>query len=289
MSLLIAALAVALAAAPVRAQDAAPAADDHWDARLTAVTGEVTVLPADGGEESAAEVGMPLEEGDRVVTAAGAEAEVALDGGSLVTVRESSDFKLEKTAKAETSFLLAFGSLLAKIQKLGSQSLQVRTPSAVAAVRGTEFGVEVEGENSHVGVFDEGRVEVGGSGGKEVLTPNQETSVEKGRAPLRAAPLRRFVVQRARMQAQLRRLRAIRRNWKSLPPDRRREMRRRTLERLRELRRKTREERRQLQQRRGEHPNEPRNRRRQQRGRPRRRIAPKAAPKKAAPPRKTRP
>lgn len=255
MRILLLAAACAFLSGPApRAQDAA-AAPESWDARLTAVTGEVVVHPADGGEESAAEADMPLEQGDRVVTGAGAEAEIALDDGSLITLRENSDFTLEKTAKSESVFSLALGSMLAKIQKLGTQRLQIRTPSSVAAVRGTEFGVEVEGEQSHVGVFDEGRVEVSGSGGMQVLTPNQETSVAKGQPPRKAAPLKRFLVHRARMQAQLRRLRTIRRNWKKLPPAQRRANRQRVLARLRELRRDARQQRQKMQKIRANHPN----------------------------------
>lgn len=278
-------LATALAALlvlPAAAQDAAAPASSEgkWDARVTAVSGDVTVIPADGGEESAAEADMPLEEGDRVVTGDDGEAELSLDGGSLVTVHARSDFKLEKTDKSGTSFSLAFGSLLAKIQKLGSQSLQVRTPTAVAAVRGTEFGVEVEGGDSHVGVFDEGRVEVSGSGGKEVLTPNQETSVRGGQAPLKAAPLKRFAARRAGMKAMLGRLQAVRRNWKAMKPAARRAARRQALERLRILRR---ERQQRIQQRRAERLHERRNRRVPRR-QPRR-----AAPKRARPqPRKAR-
>ncbi len=224
----------ALLAAPAAAQTGS---SDRWDARLTAFTGDVVVHPADGGADAAAEVGMPLEEGDRVVTGAGAEAEVALDGGSLITLRENSDFKLEQTGRAQSAFSLAFGSLLAKIQKLGTQSLAVRTPSSVAAVRGTEFGVEVLAGHSHVGVFDEGRVEVSASGGMTVLTPNQETSVADGAKPGKAVALNRFLVHRARMKRQLRRLEAVRADWKNLSSRQREKTRRQALKRLREQRR----------------------------------------------------
>jgi hypothetical protein len=259
----------------LRAQDA-PAAPESWDARLTAVTGEVVVHPADGGEESSAEIGMPLEQGDRIVTSPGAEAEIALDGGSLITLRENSDFTLEKTAKSESVFALALGSMLAKIQKLGTQRLQIRTPSSVAAVRGTEFGVEVEGEQSHVGVFDEGRVEVSGSGATQVLTPNQETSVAKGQPPRKAAPLKRFVVHRARMQAQLRRLRTVRRNWKKQAPAQRRAHRKQVLERMRELRRNARAQREKMQKIRANHPNLDRKNKRPRRKRPLKKAQKKA-------------
>lgn len=231
----------ALATLAVLLAFSAPAfAQDKWDARLGAVSGDVTVVPADGSPEASGEAGMPLEEGDRVVTAEGGSAEVALDGGSLIAVRENSDFKLEKTVKAESSFFLAAGALLAKIQKLGEQRLRVRTPTAVAAVRGTEFGVEVDGEESHVGVFDEGKVEVSEAqgGAPELLISNQETSVRKGAAPGHAAQLKRFMAHRAQMRGQGRRLAALKAKWKALPPEQRVEARKKAFERMREHRKK---------------------------------------------------
>jgi len=235
MKLIAASLVLMLSAAvPLRAQE------DKWDARLGAVSGDVTIVAADGSPDASGEDGMPLEEGDRVVVAEGGSAEVALDGGSLVTVRENSDFKLEKAAKGDSSFFLSVGSLLAKIQKLGTQRMRVRTPTAVAAVRGTEFGVETDGESSHVGVFDEGKVEVTGDAGgtPELLIANQETSVKKGAAPVHAIQLQRFMAHRAQMRGHGRRLAAIKAKWKALPPEQRRELRKKLIERARENRRK---------------------------------------------------
>ena len=228
-----------LAAASARAQEA------RWDARLATVSGDVLILAADGSPEVSGDANLPLEEGDRVVVAAGGSAEVALDGGSLITLRENSDFKIETTEKGNSSFFLSVGSLLAKIQKLGTQRLRVRTPTAVAAVRGTEFGVEVEGENSHVGVFDEGKVEVtsNAGGAPELLISNQETSVAKGQAPAQAAQIKRFMAHRAQMRGQRRRLAAIKAKWKVLPAGERREMRKEMMERMREHRKKTIEQR----------------------------------------------
>lgn len=232
--LTIAALSAALSAAPASAQDASA----RWDARVTAVTGEATIHPADGSPESPAAEGAPLEEGDRVTTAPGATVDLSLDGGSLIAIAENSDFTLEKTAKSESVFALAFGSLMAKIQKLGDQRLSVRTANSVAAVRGTEFGVDaVQGGASRVGVFDEGRVEVSGGGGMEVLTPNQETSVAPGAKPRKAAPLKRFLARRAAMRAQVARLEGVRRGWTSLDAEKRREVRRQIFERERARRR----------------------------------------------------
>jgi hypothetical protein len=255
-------IAAFAAAAPARAQDAGDS--DHWDARLTAVSGEVAVHPADGSAEVAGEAGMPLEQGDRIVTSADSTAEISLDGESLMSLTANSDFTLEDTRKNASIFSLTFGSLMAKIQKLGSQSLKVRSPTSVAAVRGTEFGVDVEGEQSHVGVFDEGRVEVqGGEGRAEVLTPNQETSVRRGESPLRAAPLSRFAGRREAMRAHVRRLSLVRRNWKPMSSAQRRGARAGALRRARGRRlnrrviqRRSQEQRRREQQRRNPNANQ---------------------------------
>jgi hypothetical protein len=223
-TVLFAILVACAAVLPARAQDGGDS--DRWEARITGATGEVVVHPAGGGDPAEGAVDMPLEEGDRVVTSEGSTAEITLDGQSLITLQENSDFTLENTARRESIFSLSLGSILAKIQKLGEQSMKIRTPSSVAAVRGTEFGVDVEGsQDSHVGVFDEGRVEVSGHGATEVLTPNQETSVARGRAPQRPFALRRFAARRRLMRARIVRLQAIRKSWKSLPPGPRRQRR----------------------------------------------------------------
>ena len=239
---LVALATLFMTASPARAQE------EQWDARIAAVSGDVVVRSIEGGAEASAEAGMPLEEGDQVVVSADSSAEVALDGGNLITVRENSEFKIEKTAKADASFFLQVGSLLAKIQKLGERRLRVRTPTAVAAVRGTEFGVEIDGENSHVGVFDEGKVAVsaGDAGEEEILISNQETSVVKGQAPLHATQLQRFVRSRARMRGHGRRIAAIRAKWKAIPPQERGELRKKIMERMRAQRVKTLEKRREV-------------------------------------------
>jgi hypothetical protein len=236
MTLIAAALA-ALLSVPTLAQSDAGSDANQYDARITAVSGEVTVYPAEGASDpAAAEQGTLLAEGDRVVVSSDSTAEISLDGTSVIELAENSDFTLTALSRAQAKLTLAFGSLIAKIQHLGTDQLQVETPASVAAVRGTEFGVDFsadEGE-AHVGVFDEGRVEVGGSGGMEVLTPNQETSVMHGERPRHAEPLRRFLARRELMHRSLRRLVEIHRRWHRIPARLRRSLRRSRLARARQ-------------------------------------------------------
>ncbi len=225
--------ALALMTVPAFAQSAP---DSSYDARITAVAGEVAVYSAAKPSEPAqAEPGMFLEEGDRVVVSSASSAEISFDGKSLIDLGENADFTLTSLSRARAELSLAFGSLIAKIQKLGDDNMEVRTPAAVAAVRGTEFGVDAGsgGDDAHVGVFDEGRVEVTGQTGAQVLTANQETSVRRGGSPEAPHPLRRFLARRAAMRAALRRLAFVRAHWRRVSAARRRMLRRRAWARLR--------------------------------------------------------
>jgi hypothetical protein len=198
------------------------------------VPGEVKPLPP--------EKGMPLEEGDRIVTGADSNADVSIDGGSLIRLSALSDFTLADDKRSQSEFKLTLGTFLAKIKKLAaSQSMVVQTPTAVAQVRGTEFGVQIDAaspDDTHVGVFDEGKVEVKGqTGGPETIIAGQETKVTKGQAPLHGYQLERFVKYRSYMRAAMKtKLQNQRRTWKSMSPASRKALREKTLARMRQHR-----------------------------------------------------
>jgi len=254
MAVAAVALSLAFVAAPARAHDA----DVTRDVRITAVSGgAVTLYDSEHPDGVAAEPDVPLEQGDRIVTGDDSTAELAFDGGSsVVTINANSDFTLQDAQRASTVLGLASGSLLAKIEKLlEGESLQVQAPAAVAAVRGTEFGVEAEdGAQSHVGVFDEGRVEVSGeSGPPQILQPNQETTIVRGAPAQPPRALQRFLARRAFMRKVMRaRVLRLARGWKRLSPAQRRAIRRKAFLRMhprvrRELRQRLQQRRRQRQ------------------------------------------
>ncbi len=209
--------------------------DGRWDARLTAVSGEVRVIAADDGGPALAEAGLPLDEGDRIQVGDGGSAEIALDGTSVMSLGPGADFTLTALSKAKAQFALAFGLLLAKIQHLGEPRLSVRAPAAVAAVRGTELGVSVGAAGfTRVAVFDEGLVDVDGVfGGKAVLRPRQESAAGFGAKSSPERPMKFFTSRRAAMRALAARLATIRKGWKALTPEEREGLRHDELQRLR--------------------------------------------------------
>jgi len=233
---------------------AAPAAAEapEWDARIAGVEGkEAYIYPEGGGDGVPAEVGAPVEPGDRVSTGKRCRVEIALDPDSLLEMGASSTFVVEKPETGVFArFFLSAGSLMAKLQKFSVQRrTHIRTPTAVAAVRGTEFGLEVaEDGRTDVGVFDEGQVAVLPSeeGFSETLlgpgeetrigTPGESSAVERdGGRYLAVRKLDRLKRGRERMKGLLSRLERVRAEWKSMGPAERLEFRGRLRERVKDL------------------------------------------------------
>lgn len=148
---------------------------ENWDARLKVVSGSVMVKPSDSDEWSRITGEIPLDPGDAVKTASDAVAELYLDDKGVISVGRNTELEVSSLDQGDTVFSIAFGSLAAKIKHLLNDKfkLQVRTPAAVCAVRGTEFAVEYSqlGKDTSIAVFDEGRV---------VVTPTAEAAGSQG-------------------------------------------------------------------------------------------------------------
>ncbi len=198
---------------PARAQQGGA----DWDARIIHSSGSVTVLLASEGalKPFLAEDGLPLSPGDSVKTGHDGSALLTLSGVHSITLLRDSKIKISSVAKSETLLDLAFGRMLAFISPLvEGQKLSVETPQAVAAVRGTEFGVDAAASGSSVGVFDEGHVDVFNPAGKVMIGPNQETSIAPGRPPREPRALtNRFLRYRPFLKRLREQWRQLRRAW----------------------------------------------------------------------------
>jgi ferric-dicitrate binding protein FerR (iron transport regulator) len=103
-----------------------------------------------------------------VTTAAGAVAVIEMPDGSRLKLRESSRASVTWPGPKNDTLaevFLSFGSVFAKVTKrLSGHQFHLRTPSAVAAVRGTEFFTaygRAKGKNRDLWVcVNEGAVEI---------------------------------------------------------------------------------------------------------------------------------
>lgn len=139
----------------------------QWRSAISTQWAVVKTLPHD------------VAEGDTVRTGARASASLAFDDGSRVDLAANANFTLEETGAQRSSLKLNFGRLKAFVQKIASRRFEVRTPTAVCSVRGTEFQVDVENSGRTTVNLYAGLLGVEDNKGQQVLLhPNERVSVD---------------------------------------------------------------------------------------------------------------
>lgn len=102
-----------------------------------------------GTDEQAAQLGQLLGNGDLVLTSANTRAAIRFtDDGSLIRLNPNSQLQVRTEGDRGTltkTLELEFGELWARVTEQRGV-FQVQTPSGVAAVKGTEFIVRVDGQ-----------------------------------------------------------------------------------------------------------------------------------------------
>ena len=148
------------------------------------ITGDVQVKRT--GESAFAElkVNDMLYAGDNIKTAAASRAGLVTKAGAEVRLNENSSFEISSQGKLRDMLNLSVGQLWTRmLHKMAK--INVRTPSAVCAVRGTEADIEQRSLLT-VKVY-EGHVDVQNSLGKQSLRAGQMTTVSGANAAPEAA------------------------------------------------------------------------------------------------------
>jgi hypothetical protein len=134
-------------------------------AKILSLEGDVQVVRAGGEKPFAAFVNMRLTEGDRVITGTNGRAEIQMDDEVIITLVENTRIYLSElrgSAGAQQSSIgLQAGGVGSSVnKKLDENSrFEIKTPTAVMGVRGTEFFTQYFAGNIDVRVVD-GIVEV---------------------------------------------------------------------------------------------------------------------------------
>jgi len=174
-------LFVSFAATAAGAADAVIAKASGWVYYRTASTD--TYVRAKGGEE--------LSYGDRVRTGGAASlAQITLGDRGAVLLRGDSSLTLEGSAD-QTTLRFRFGEYLIGLRKAltTGQRFRVKTPAAVAAVRGTLFwGKSDKDDKSSTYAGFGHTVEITAQGQTVTLGPGQKVTIPFGQAPSEAAP-----------------------------------------------------------------------------------------------------
>lgn len=154
---------------------------------VTFTKGEVEVCLRGQKEWKVVEPGMNLGKNDRIRTKYNSKIDVKIDEESAFRLAEDSEAQIAALAKIgkfqASSLKLKDGKVLTKVGKYPVKPrFSIRTPAAVAAVRGTSFLVTSSPEKTRVAV-KEGLVRVGNRKGEVVVGPNQRTEVYPDQAP----------------------------------------------------------------------------------------------------------
>jgi hypothetical protein len=165
-----------------------------WPARASADPVAATVISMEGtvsyDEEGAlkpVELGQLLGEGDRVVTADDSTLHLVLPDGSSLVLAANSEVTLRNLGSGAPashtllSVLKGLVNLMVEKQGEGS-SFEVETGNAVAAVKGTDFEVSADTDNTQVTV-NEGEVHLGDPDRKrfEPIHPLESSRLFNGR------------------------------------------------------------------------------------------------------------
>lgn len=161
-------------------------------ARIAAVHGRVELTHAGGQQQDAAVPGTLLQLGDTLATGADSSAAVEFADGSVVTLHGASEMRFDhlsahgETGMVDSRLHLIDGRLDTRVQPAvgpGSR-FQIETPSAISAVRGTNYRAAVTkgGQASNIEVL-EGKVKVTGARTPRLVEQGFGTQIAVGKAP----------------------------------------------------------------------------------------------------------
>ncbi len=137
---------------------------------------------------TAVESGTLLADGDRVRTGEYSRAALRYPSGHIIRLNEFSTIRLSQTSTFEgakkTALELKKGALYFFSRQPESES-DIKTAAVNAAIRGTEFEIRVNDDQSTELSMFEGRVDLSNAVGSLALSPGERARTQVGQAPVR--------------------------------------------------------------------------------------------------------
>lgn len=138
-------------------------------------SGDVRIRRPMHNEAEPAQSGQPLPEGSRIDVGSDGYLRLQMVDGSITRVPANSSLELSRvraqdvTHTTETRIDLKAGRIDADVRPRETKAnrFEVETPLAVASVRGTTFGVEVQADGTVTGEVTKGAVALRGTGGAQ--------------------------------------------------------------------------------------------------------------------------
>jgi hypothetical protein len=159
------------------------------NAEVVSALGEAYILKANQSKQLVV-AGQQLSPGSELQTADKSQLNIRFADGSIVTMQSNSTLKLDSLSMysgggmVDTKLRLQQGKIEveANPQKLRGNNMQIFTPTAVAAVRGTEFRVSTDKQHIWQETLD-GRVALSAAGEEVAVKKGYGSLSENGEAP----------------------------------------------------------------------------------------------------------
>mgnify|MGYP001615332590 CR=1 FL=1 len=149
--------------------------------------GQVQVTRSSKGAAENAPRGTRLNSGNILRTSDGAAAALIFtDDKSILKVRENSKVNIAGLREANgivKTIKMEFGALWAKVTR-SETPFKIETPSGVAAVKGTQFYVILDGNGNMIIFCIEGAIELFNKLGKVLVTAGQTGVIAEDQAPV---------------------------------------------------------------------------------------------------------
>lgn len=164
-------------AAAVACKGKSDVANEVRTARLTMINGKVTC--SNNGIERSINLGDYLTAADVLKTEKGAGAEIFIKGQGLMKVSESTEIQMGKVLSGDqTSVDVKSGSVAVFLKKQDRQGeFTIKSPTAVAGVRGTSFLVTVDSQESSRFALLDGAIELKNAKSSVVMGKQGEITV----------------------------------------------------------------------------------------------------------------
>jgi len=152
--------------------------------------GDVTICRQGEEEFKPAAVDDVLFTGDQIKTKAGAYVEIAFDDEEENVVRINENSHVALLLKENEKIELVDGKIYSTVNKLQSgSSFEIRTPTAVCGVRGTEWSTTADSQNTTVETFQNNTYiktvnEDGSLSAETVVTQGYRTQVPRFKPPM---------------------------------------------------------------------------------------------------------
>ncbi|MBI5202153.1 MAG: FecR domain-containing protein [Elusimicrobia bacterium] len=159
----------------------------EFHAKISSISGPVQIKALGHQNFTAATKGATLISGDSVKTGPGGIAHLELDGGAMLLVASGSTIVLGGEPEDPIVEFTLGEWLMGITKKLSGRRFRVKTPQAVAAVRGTLFWGKTDPKETVLAGL-ENEVEITAQGKTVVLKPDQLVAVPAGSAPKDPVP-----------------------------------------------------------------------------------------------------